>query len=813
AKKKASDKPCYVKPEARKTRHETIVNKGGISALTKLSRSADGAIRMSCARAFNSLASESRLRREILKEGAAGAVVALAQSTSHRGLKRQCMTTLCRLAAMEGAEVELMAQGAVSCLLHVEKSTPSLLKITLQTLINLSTTESNYSLRLLIMTAICNLSCFKNNIHGFVEDGALKVTLASSIADEERALCSLCAHALSNFSSDHAARSKMSDKRTIGTLLSLAKSHDPESRGEVALAIARLANDVACREKILEYGAVPVLVEMCTATVVSECVAQSCSMAFRVFAMYRDLANIVVDSGGMKGMIALTERGDLQTKENCAVCFCHLIKQGVRIQQVLKGGIVEALVTLCNPGNTATTQEICAVALCLLLRNNPTFEHVEAKYVVRSLNRLCLTGNLAIRKRCVAAMWSLTCQILKPYSNPIGTADIVPTLLELLQGEDETELKADCAAALYNLAQVESHCELMISLGALLPILSLAEGGSVDTKIQCISILQRMLLGHVLPHDVKTPSFVKTLLTVSKLEHRSTQQRITIAIYRLSCEREGRLLLLQEGAPVQLLRLISKPNEAMRKGCAATLINLTYEEGAEAKVAEAAPDTTSVLIITAMVACDSDDTKNLCTQAIGNLLHNSAYHDQMVKDGTIWGLAAMSANKDSTEIVRLCSKALCQMSKKYWFEIAGSRSIQSVLSLVTSEDLQTCLAACKTVLNVLLMVKEHGHELEKAKGGHKETTIDRANKRVTSVFSDMVPVMKQIINHESEEVRVVALQCMCLGSTDVGGREEIERHAIIKLINLENIHHDEESCFAYITLLYNLVLDYSTQAA
>lgn len=52
---------------------------------------------------------------------------------------------------------------------------------------------------------------------------------------------------------------------------------------------------------------------------------------------------------------------------------------------------------------------------------------------------------------------------------------------------------------------------------------------------------------------------------MSKMEHRDTQQRVVIAVYRISCCKRGRELLLEEGAPESLIRLISKPNEEMRK--------------------------------------------------------------------------------------------------------------------------------------------------------------------------------------------------------------------------------------------------------
>lgn len=46
----------------------------------------------------------------------------------------------------------------------------------------------------------------------------------------------------------------------------------------------------------------------------------------------------------------------------------------------------------------------------------------------------------------------------------------------------------------------------MIVSGAVLPIIVLANSGSFETKTQCMSILQRMLLGRAMPEEASPPS-------------------------------------------------------------------------------------------------------------------------------------------------------------------------------------------------------------------------------------------------------------------------------------------------------------------
>ena len=56
----------------------------------------------------------------------------------------------------------------------------------------------------------------------------------------------------------------------------------------------------------------------------------------------------------------------------------------------------------------------------------------------------------------------------------------------------------------------------------------------------------------------------------------------------------------------------------MSQGCANTLLNLASDPGRELEIVQCG--SVSVLLITALVASDSDDTRHACTKAMTNLL-------------------------------------------------------------------------------------------------------------------------------------------------------------------------------------------------
>lgn len=59
-------------------------------------------------------------------------------------------------------------------------------------------------------------------------------------------------------------------------------------------------------------------------------------------------------------------------------------------------------------------------------------------------------------------------------------------------------------------------------------------------------------------------------------------------------------------------------NESRLQGCANTLLNLASDPGREIEITRCGA--VSVLLITALVASDSDETRHACTKAITNLL-------------------------------------------------------------------------------------------------------------------------------------------------------------------------------------------------
>ncbi|CBN77747.1 conserved unknown protein [Ectocarpus siliculosus] len=765
------------KPEKR----ANVVANGGVAALAKLSRSEESRTRSSCAEVFNNLATERSLRQRMIEEGAAPAIIALAASSHNRHLRSQCVEALCKLAVVPGSEAQIIAEGGVSCILAVQRAVPSLGGLA-------GTVEEDESLERLLIQLLCNLSGFKNNQLKLVEEGAIRIISRAAERTASVDVVRLCASTLCNFAGEGRARPKMSDSRTAQALLNLTKHEDIGIRREVAHTIARLAADASCREKILQYGIIPILVTMSTAPDLDTTTGRCIALAFRVLSSDRKFAEIIVDGGAVDALISLTRSTDSPCRLSCAQSLCNLIRFAIRLDYLIECGVVSALVRLADPGDEATS-ECCAAALYLFFCHPAVLALIDGREVIRALMDLCRVGTTSVRKRCVAAIWNMT-NVEQVAHSGGSAAESIPMLLGLLQTESDKALQADCAAALYNLARNQENCQAMIVSGAVPPVIVLAKSGSFETKTQCMSILQRMLLGRTMPEEIMTKSFVRTLLDMSKMEHRDTQQRVVIAVYRISCCERGRELLLEEGAPESLIRLISKPNEEMRKGCANTLLNLAYDHGREIEITKCGA--VSVLLITALVASDSDETRHACTKALTNLLCEKQAHRGMFKDGVVWGLAAMSRSNDVT-IAKLCSVALCNLSCEYWKEIAMSNCMQAVYGLARSSDEAVMSAGMKALHNVLLRAQ------------HLEG--------VGHIFSGTVPIARRALMHKSKEIRLVGVRLTNLVSTALVARQTAMLYRIVERVNVGDFDSDEPLSYSFCCALERFALDPATRSS
>ncbi|GMI12582.1 hypothetical protein TrLO_g12999 [Triparma laevis f. longispina] len=803
-------------------KREGIVADGAIVTLVKLSKMSDRQTQLSCASAFNSLASEPGIRKRMLVEGAVSAIVLLSASPL-RKIKNDCARALCNLSAHSGTEEELVRQNCVPALLSMATSSIQLMEVVLTSCLNLSCTKLRYAridevndavihlsgfsmnvkMERMLVGAICNLTALKNNQARLVEEGVvrelIRISKLAPIATQR-----LCATSFCNLASCSRSRSKMTDQRVIPTLLDMVAGcqneegrQDEEIKRQCANTVSRLSMDVACREKVVAQGAVAAIVEMSLYNNPDDPKSvetdRVCAAALNVLSADGDSSERLIKEGAIPALLALISREDKHVKTDCAHCLCVLFQFENGIDEMIDKGAVSALVKLADPKEPSTSGN-CALALYNLL-SHEVASKLSGEGILQALVNLSHAEDLGTKTTCAAALWELT-----TLSNSDPTK-LIPALIKMLREEENSQIKGDCAAALYNLAQDMENCQIMMLNNCLEPLLSLVDSDNFGTRVQCGAILSRLSFNKANRKLMANEAFIDALFKLAECEPPSeeaaadtlmTQQRIVNAMYNISSYPQSRPLLLSRGAASFLTNFQTRPLEAIRRGCAAALCNLLVDKGTELDVLDV--NGVSALLITALVASDKFETKKICTKCLFNLLSEPACHDRMVKEGVLWGFAALCKGSDGgivedVEMSRMCSQAFCNLTGTYAKDIIGSTACIKTLFLLTGEeDPYSRAYATRGLLNILSQLTE----------GVKEEEM---------VACSSVKPLLHLCSCQDPDVRGLCILAFCVISQFKDAREEMRSLLVLREVDINIVLGDPELSYSYAVTMCNMLAD------
>ena len=239
------------------------------------------------------------------------------------------------------------------------------------------------------------------------------------------------------------------------------------------------------------------------------------------------------------------------------------------------------------------------------------------------------------------------------------------------------------AAALCNLSCSFKNCEIMLEMGALIPLVQLTQEDDLVTKMTCASILSTLSKHSNFSPQFRHLAVLSALLKLSRVDHLPTQRRIVIALSNLSQNADLRSLINDLHPIVFINSLASKPDESIRRGCAAIVCNLSHDRGNEAAFAKA--DVVSCLLIIAMVASDKAESKLTCVKALINLMGDATLLPSMIKDGVVWALCSLGV-AGGDEMLELCAGALCFLAFHHPKEVLQSPVVEKVVSRLVSRS-------------------------------------------------------------------------------------------------------------------------------
>ena len=730
----------------------------------------------------------------MIEEGAFAAIITLSHAPS-KSVKTDCVQALCNLCCEAGHEYRAVKEGTPYTIMQIANAVPRNTVICLNTLLNISCVSEKFArmeevtdallhfflqpldvkLQIIVMSAFCNLSALRNNQLRLVEDGILRVVERASKSHDVK-VRSIASEIVRNLTTDSKTRSKLMDQQILPTLLGMAKDKIDTVKISCVRAFYNLSRDTACREKIVASNAVGVIIRMSMVKMSNIDMGRTASKTLRILCCDPALTLKLVEDGIVKALMALIKTEDSTIRQYCAESICSLFQNESVLNRLIDQGAVNVLVSLSQQNDMdSVTGEWCSFALFQLTTNDHCPTEMLEYGLLPCLIKLCHAHSTRTKSFCCAALWSITIK------KTVDLASAIPMLVHMLRHESDQNIKVDCASALYNLADSDSNCDKMLSAGALIPVVRLTQADYLETKIKCAAILSR-LSGHDKYYkQFATDDVLKTLLELSCLDHAITQRRVVIAVTNLSQFSELRSMLLDMKATDYIISLASKPDENIKRGCAAIICNMSYENGSESAMIEAG--TVSTLLITALVTSDQLPTKLICAKALVNLMFDASFYETMVHDGVIWGLGNLTL-LDDPQILVMCAKALCNLSVGYARQMLSSTStVNAIMKLIKQQGIPELQRYSGLILTNILM---------------QTTDADELFRR------QCVNSMTQMASCSDREVNEMCIFCLCLASQSESCRADIVSSGVLRLIDVSSIFSNKSVSYAFLTMFGNI---------
>lgn len=780
-----------LKPEKR----HVIVKEGAIDVLQELSCLNDMPTRRSCATALAALTLERSLRQTMIESGCISTIISLSSSLS-RSVKADCSKALCNLSCESGYESRAVKEGTPYALVQIVTSCRENMTMCLKTILNLTSVPDKYARieevidaclqmntleikgeeeRILFLSALCNLSAIRNNQIRLVESGCVRIVEAA-IKIHSVKIRTITGEIIRNLTTCSRSRGKLIDQNIIPTLMHMSKDECENVRISCVHALYNLSRDMGCREKIVAGHAVTVIIKVSMEKMSNIDMGRTASKTLRILCNDRQLANKLVNEGIIRALMSLIKTDDVVIRQYCAESICCLFENEMILSRLIDQGAVNILVSLSlNDNVDLLTCDWCAFALYHLSTHSICPPSMLANGILPCLIKLCEIQSEQAKKFCAAALWSITNKKM------IDVASAIPVLVDMLRNESDQSIKVDCASALYNLADDDSNCDRMLSAGALIPVVRLTQSDHLQTKIKCAAILSRLSQHEKYYAEFNKEFVLNVFLELSCLDHGVTQRRVVIALSKLSEFVEIRRALLKLNAPQHIMSLASKPDENIRRGCAAILCNLSYEDGSEAEMVNTG--IVSTLLITALVTSDNIETKLICAKALVNLMSATSSYAKMVEEGVIWGMGKLTL-LDNHDILNMCAKALCNLSCQYAKQMLSSSStVTAIIKLLqqnSNVDIQR--DSSRIITNLMLQTSD---------------SDDDFRRLVVNSIQAMADCKDKLVNE-------MCVYCLSLASQSKSCRPSIVASRILDKLDIRTIINDKSVCFAYLTMIGNI---------
>jgi hypothetical protein len=483
--------------------------------------------------------------------------------------------------------------------------------------------------------------------------GAFKLLRASESETRVTASKAVC-NLLTNFESQQASV----DTGAVHVLKDITRMmDDPQSSAMVSEALFILTCNSDLREKIVEDGALAVLKLLCTigadekqkgasgAAQMDDEATLNCVRALTNLAWDERTRRRIVDSGALVALISLAmNHEDVDTLRGCARALCYLSFYGPNRAHMVKDDVIRALIRIIT-----ITQQEGEVAEAEDVED----EEADGEKPAHDEAKDADTRRLSLEHRCAAKAHTPADRRgsvndreraeARGESWEIG--QLICLTLRLLSWSTggQTKMVADGAVKLL--------CELVSSFDrdsdGDVDEEDMQLPGDIDRALDCSIAfcnlahdpsLRASLLTCYEPEDGSKYNVVYSICALGFSPDLETQWRCAAALRYLAATPHNRLLMVDQGATVQIIRMATnlQSKEETKKDCAAALCYLAKARKARQRMVQ--EGAIECLIMLSKNADPSTTTK-FCASALRDL---SSVGDSKLGGGTVKALISLS---------------------------------------------------------------------------------------------------------------------------------------------------------------------------
>jgi hypothetical protein len=710
---------------AKPYKRSVIAKDGGIKTLLELSGMTDPIVRRSCSIALSLLSKEQSLRPRMVDEGVILTLVSLSSAHNYF-LKMNCCQALCNLFCEPGSEPRAVRDGGSQALIRIAAICPDATDNALRALVNLScvhekfqrieelnevlfyfndTAVLNDNQRLLLLSALCNLSAIRNNQLRLVEDGCLRIVewAWSSVNPNMRIRGS---EIIRNLTTEYRARGKMVENNLITMLLAMANDELEEVRVCAVKALYILSKDSSCRQKIVTGSGMDVLLMLSTSNYQNIEIGRTTARVWRILCKDPNAAPKAVNFGVVKAFVSLlTSSGDDQyIQQYIAESICLLLSHSDThvVDFILADSILTVIVILIRSYREVVTSEWLAYALYLITTAQVNSAACDGKNIesgiLPSLIKLSCSLNSSEYTKCLCSGCFVNLTLLKD----VEAVKAIPILVYLLRNETNMITRMNCSTSLYNLSYNDDNCYQMLDAGVLMPIVEFVVKSDRDENL--LSSRSHNSTGH------------GAGLSDGYDNGSGKSRRGSVEMLTRAPSMSGYLLSSLSNSSMDEENASTIKNLIRTKiKCAAILSRLTLFEKYYHLFINNNHDLQLLHVLLKLSIVDDLSTQRRVVSALANLTKNPFLRVKLLSLNPMSYILSLASKRDE-KLWYGCCCIICNLSYEYGSERmmveGGIVPTLLITALINTDSISSKIICVKALANLLTVAQDDGEEDE-----------------------------------------------------------------------------------------------------